>query len=275
MFLTYLHNVIFTASVFMLSFVFLGCSENKDALVVRQNIQAYIEEKNDKNVAVITEYKHSKLYMLSPLDETKIPNPEIPDDEDEKLVEAINYGFNGDRGIKLSLIGSGCGNRTIDNIIENDMNLRKWGTGAKEYIMITFVTLQSVDGKLSQELGLCFRLSQELNIQDIYSVNEDDEDYVFIRLFGQTNGRFYGAVECKYNYLVKMYELYTKDLKEDKLSTNFRYKYIKDLNDLFGTERFEYNENKEAAIETCIEKLDYYEDVRALKDRAVAIIKGL
>lgn len=252
-----------------------GCNKEyeNNTKIAQQNIQLYIEENINKNYIKVVNYKHSPLYILIPLNEDKIPlnTQRVNSKEVGSIMKDVMDTYN---GVTLTLAAAGCNSRAIDKIVENDADFHKWKTGAKEYIILSFPTFQSINGTITLEQGYCFRLSQELNIQKVYKISDEDEDYIYTRIFGQSDGRFYGAVDCEYKHLEKMYELYCKNLNMNELSIDFRYNYIKEMNELFGYERFEYMDNKEDAINNCLKKLDFIEDTKALKDKAYAKIKS-
>ena len=240
--------------------------------IAQQNIQQYFEEKTRgelSNAIVIEEYKHSDLYILTPADESKIKEELVPEGDEEKEFEHILHVADNFVGLALS----GCNRANIEKIIENDKNYKELNTGAKEYVMVSFAKMRSANGEISKELGICFRLSSELNITNQYSVKEDDEDYVYTRLFGQSSGRFYGAVDCQYDYLERMYDYYVSCLNNDELNFVNKFVFLKELNSLFEYERFKYMDDRKACVENCLKQLDSYEDKKVLKDKAYAKIK--
>lgn len=267
-------NIAISALVIIFCCCLIGCDNNQSEEIAQQNIEQYIEEYINKNVGKVVSYKHSPLYILVPLNEDKRPKS---DNENKNIdfAEALDVAMDSHLGVTLTLSATGCNSRAIDHIIENDAKFRKLKTGTKESIMVTFVTIQGINNNsLTEEIGICFRLSTELNIAEIYIISGDDEDYIYTRIFGQSSGRFYGAVDCEYRHLKKMYELYGKNLNNEELGIDFRYRYITYLNELFGYERFEYMDDKELAITNCLNKLDSIEDLKALKDKAYEKVKS-
>lgn len=260
--------------------VFLSSCKEDETQIAQSNIELFFENllsKKLSNKFQIQEFKHSKMYILEPLDKSKVVKPTIPDEnnEEEVVISALSM-FDTFVGLGFS----GCTRRCLNTIIQNDNNYREWQTGAKEYVVITFVNVLDESGKHSKELGLCFKLSKDLNILDTYSIPEEDEDYIYIKLFGQTSKRFYGAVDCEYNYLTHMYDNYVEKLNDadiEKLDDKvvWKYVYVKKLNKLFGTEYFEILDNREKTIENCLNKLDSYYDKKVLKDKAYNNIKSL
>ncbi|MBQ8554189.1 MAG: hypothetical protein IJ431_08350 [Alistipes sp.] len=265
-----LKTVILTSVILLMSCG--GTVVDEKTEIAQQNIQQYFEEiarESFSGAAVIDGYKHSDLYILTPADESKIKEEPAPEGDEEKEFEHILHVADNFVGLALS----GCNRSNIEKIIENDKNYRELNTGAKEYVMVSFVKIRSTNGEISKELGACFRLSSELNITNQYSVKEDDEDYVYTRLFGQSSGRFYGAVDCQYDYLERMYDYYVSCLNNDELSFVNKFVFLKELNSLFEYERFKYMDDRKACVENCLKQLDSYEDKKVLKDKAYAKIK--
>lgn len=259
---------------------FLSSCKEDETQIAQSNIELFFENllsKKLSNKFQIQEFKHSKMYILEPLDKSKVVKPTIPDEnnEEEVLISELSL-FDTFVGLGFS----GCTRRCLNTIIQNDNNYLEWQTGAKEYVVITFVNVQDESGKHSKELGLCFKLSKDLNILDTYSIPEDDEDYIYIKLFGQTSKRFYGAVDCEYNYLIRMYDNYVekfndKDIEKLNDKVVWKYVFVKELNKLFGTEYFEILDSRESTIENCLNKLDRYNDKKVLKNKAYSNIKSL
>lgn len=256
-----------------------SCKDN-ETQIAQSNIELFFENllsKKLSNEFQILEFKHSQMYILEPLDKSKVIMPTIPDENnEEEVVISVLSMFDSFVGLNIS----GCTHRCLNTIIQNDNNYREWQTGAKEYVVITFVNVQDESGKHSKELGLCFKLSKDLNILDTYSIPKEDEDYIYIKLFGQTSKRFYGAVDCEYNYLTRMYDNYVEkfgDADIEKLDDKvvWKYVFVKELNKLFGTEYFEILDSRENTIENCLKKLDSYDDKKVLKDKAYNNIKSL
>lgn len=254
----------------------VSCSRaevSKESEIAQQYAQQFLEEKIGTIVpgeGSINGYKHSDLYILTPEDESKVVEIEGPGNDESKFAEFAMQIANSFVGLAID----GCNRACIEGIIYNDRNYKEWETGAKDYIMVSFVSVQGVKDESLKEIGICFRFSKDMNIINTYSVKEEDEDYVYTRLFGQTTGRYYGAVDCQYDYLERMYDNYVETLKDDNLSIDFRYGYIKVLNDLFEYERFKYTDNRSICLESCLEQLNEYEDKKVLKDRAYAKIKS-
>ena len=103
---------------------------------------------------------------------------------------------------------------------------------------------------------------------------KEDEDYVYIRAFGQTEGRFYGAIKCEFDYLKRRYEFYDENLRDNKFGTACKCYFIDELNLLFGYQRFEVTEDKEKTVRNCIKQLNSLDDLRELKNSAYAKVKS-
>ena len=258
----------------LLAFLLVSCDNaSVDEKVAQQNIQQYLEEMIGTNMPtgyVIDEYKHSKLYILEPKNESKIVKPKVEKGDTAAEFEHLLHSMDNVVGLALS----GCKRGVIETIIKNDANYREWGTGAKEYVMVTFVNFINRETNDKRALGFCVSLSEELNIENVYMVEDEDEDYIYIRLFGESSGRFYGAVKCQFDYLERMYEYYVESLEEDKYSIDMKFVIVKELNRLFECEYFEIMEDKEACVTNCLESLNYSKDLKILKDRAYAKIKS-
>ena len=254
--------------------------KNKETQIAQSNIEMFFENKILKSVSAnfqILGLKHSPMYISEPLDASKVVKQKAPTAGNK--VEEVEYFLTMlDSFVGLSI--SGCTRGSLNTIIQNDINYRKWNTGAKEYIVITFANVQDKSSNDPMELGLCFKLSKDLNILDTYSISEEDEDYIYIKLFGQTSERFYGAVDCEYDYLTRMYDYYVDKLEDpdiEKLDDRvvWKYVFVKELNKLFGTEHFKIFDSKESTVENCLNNLDNYNDTKALKDKAYSNIKML
>lgn len=254
--------------------IFLPSCKNTESQVAQSNIEKYFENKFSEVFSddfQILGFKHSSLYILEPLDTCKVVKRTAPTNNNK--IEEYEYWMTAfDSFVGLSL--SGCTRGSLNAIIRNDENYRKWQTGADEYVIISFVNVQDKNGTSSKELGLCFKLSKDLNILNVYPIEDDDEDYVYIKLFGQTSKRFYGAIDCEYNYLTRKYDFYVTKLQED-FEIECKYVFVKKLNNLLGGEYFELLDNMHDTVENCINKLDNYEDKKVLKNRAHEIIKSL
>ena len=71
-----------------------------------------------------------------------------------------------------------------------------------------------------------------------------------------------------------MYDNYVTKLQED-YEIEWKYVFVKKLNNLLGGEYFKLLDNMHDTVENCINKLDDYEDKKILKNRAYEIIKTL
>lgn len=240
----------------LIVFLLISCdSMSGKTKIAQQNIQQCFEEilrDAGEDDAEIIGYKHSKLYILTPEDESNTIKQEV-----------------------VTLALDGCSRSNVNTMINNDSIYRELGVMAREYVVVSFADVKSSNDKYSQEIGACFRLSKELNIISVYSVKDKDEDYVYIKLFGQTEGRFYGAVACQYGFLERMYDYYVESLEGDELPITMKFDYVKELNQLFEYDRFEIMDDMEACIDKCLESKDEYEDKKILKDKAYATIKSL
>ena len=253
--------------------------KDKETQIAQSNIETYIETKFSETSedflgdCQILEFKHSDLFILEPLDTSKVMRRTPPVGNDE---EECKYMFSlFDTFVGLSF--EGCSRRALDAILQNDKNYSEWQTGAKEYVVISFVntSIQHGSVKKTKELGFCFKLSQDLNILKVYSIPESDEDYIYIKLFGQTPKRFYGAVNCEYDFLTHLYDFYVKEINEGLWSIEWKYTFVKELNNLFGTEYFKLLERKDETVINCMYKLDDYRDKEVLKNRAHENVKSL
>lgn len=260
--------------------LFWGCEKPVTEVdVARMNAEQYLSEllnRKLKGKGNIVGYNHSDLFILRPLDETKIPKIDTIDKEDEMVafLKATDKAFNSYQGVSLGLSLGGCDYDVINNVIANDKEYRKYETGAKEYFMITYVTSCDIEGLETIEKGVCFRFSQDINITDVYNIDKEDEDYVYIRAFGQTEGRFYGAIKCEFDYLKRRYEFYDENLRDNKFGTACKCYFIDELNLLFGYQRFEVTEDKEKTVRNCIKQLNSLDDLRELKNSAYAKVKS-
>ena len=211
--------------------------KDKEVQIAQSNIELYFENKFSEtllNDFQILGFKHSPIYILEPLDTSKVIKPKVPTNNNSvEIFENLLTAFESFVGLSLG----GCKRSSLNAIIQNDKNYRKWKTGAKEYVVISFANISNKNGTKSKELGLCFKLNKNLNILNTYSIDDEDEDYVYIKLFGQTSKRFYGAVNSEYDYLTSEYDFYIEKLQEDN-SIDMKYVYVKRLNKLFGREYF-------------------------------------
>lgn len=261
----------------LFSLVFVYSCKNKEIQIAQSNIETYFETKFSKvsedfsGDYQILEFKHSDLFILEPLDTSKVVRQTSPVGNDEEECKYWLSLFDSFVGLSFE----GCSRRALNAILQNDKNYNEWQTGAKEYVVISFVNFQYGSSKKTKELGFCFKLSQDLNILDAYSIPESDEDYIYIKLFGQTPKRFYGAVDCEYDFLTHQYDFYVKELNEGVWGIEWKYALVKELNNLFGTEYFELLERKDDTVINCMYKLDDYQDKKVLKNRAYEIIKSL
>lgn len=261
--------------IFVFSCLISSCNKDKNTQIVQQNIKQYIEENLDLSKVKISKYKFSNLYILTPLETDKLPNDTTSSDGS---FESVYNKFDKASGI-LNLSISGCTRSSIEDIVENDKLYRKWKTGAKEYLMVSFLTLKNQQGPESSEVGLAFRFSKELNITKVYNVKEEDDDYVYSKIFGYTEGKYYGAVNSEYDYLERMYNYYVEFIKNSENNTEthkeIKYSYVKSLNDeLFGYEHFKITDDIESTINNCIENINELEDLKILKDKAYSKIKS-
>lgn len=266
-------NVCVLAMSCVFALLSLAACDNRDVREAQQNVRNYFEEELSSNSEKLSIEKcmYSDLYILTPYDENKVVKPIEPDrNDEEKTLEYMLDLF--DSAVILSV--NGCSRGIIEAIIKNDANYRKWKTGAKEYVMISYAKVKHAHSEDIEEFGLCFRLSRDLNIINVYPVTEDDDDYVYLRLFGQTSGRFYGAVDCQFEYLERMYNHYVGYIKGNEVNLSYKFVCVKKLNALFGEERFEYMDDREACVDNCIKQLDDYEDIKVLKNKAYATIKS-
>ena len=265
--------------VVLISF-FFGCERTVTEVdIARMNAEQYLSEILNREIVGkgnIVGYKHSNLYIFRPLDETKLPKEDTIDNEDKMIAFAQKFrnNFNTYRGISFCLSIGGCGCNEIKSVIANDEKYRKYETGAKEYLMITYVIGRDVNELVEIEKGLCFRFNQDIDIIEVYDIEEESEDYIYVRALGQKEGHFYGAVKSEHKSFVRSYEFCVEYIKDTRLGIECRYYLVNELNTLFGCQRFEVTEDKEKTIKNCIKQLDRLEDLRELKNSAYAKVKS-
>lgn len=246
----------------------------------RLNVESFFEQKISNvysNSIKIIDFKHSNLYIYIPLDSSKIPVPVIPDSNDkEKKLEHFVNEFS-DRSVGFTLAVDGCNQHAIETIVKRDKVFREWMTGGNEYIMTTFITVFNEQFNSTDELGLCFRLDSLFNIDEVYSISEDDEDFVYIRTIGYSEERILGAINCDYEYRARVYDYtvekmqkYLSKRKKDEHDRASAYVDIKTLNGIFGYERF-YTldmKNRDEAVKQCLKRLNQYTDKKELRKKA-------
>lgn len=269
-----------TTIVVALISLFFGCEKPiTEVDIARMNAEQYLSELLNRELVgkgSIVGYKHSDLYIFRPLDETKLPKVDTVNNEDEMIafIKQMRNGFNSYQGISFGLSINGCDYNAIKSVIANDEEYRKYQTGAKEYLMITYVTGRDVDGLVEIEKGVCFRFNQSLDIIEVYGIEKESEDYIYVRALGEKDGHFYGAVKSEHKSLGGEYELYVKFVNDSRLGTECRYYLVNELNLLFGYQRFEVTEDKEKTIRNCIKQLNSLDDLRELKNSAYAKVKS-
>ena len=260
--------------------LFWGCEKpTTEVDVARSNAEQYLSESLNRELVgkgSIVGYKHSDLYVFRPLDETKLPKVDTVNNEDEMIafIKQMRNGFNSYQGISFGLSIYGCDYNAIKSVIANDEEYRKYQTGAKEYLMITFVTGSDVGGLVEITKGVCFRFNQYLDIIEVYGIEKESEDYIYVRALGQKEGHFYGAVKSEHKGLEEEYDLYVKFVKDSRLGTECRYYLVNELNMLFGYKRFAVTEDKKTTINNCIKQLNKTDDLRELKNSAYAKVKS-
>ena len=108
-----------------------------------------------------------------------------------------------------------------------------------------------------------------------YNIPKEDIDYLYLRTIGPNPDCITGAVDCEYNYLMVEYNKYVEALEDSAyyLGIDGQYEYLKDLNGLFGYEKYKITNNKELAVRNCVERLDKLADRIELRDKASDNIK--
>lgn len=269
-----------TITVVVLTSLLVGCEKPITEIdIAKNNAEQYLSEFLNRELVgkgSIVGYKHSDLYILRPLDETKLPKVDTVNNEDEMIafIKRMRNGFNSYQGISFGLSINGCDYNAIKSVIANDEEYRKYQTGAKEYLMITYVTGRDVEGLVEIEKGVCLRFNQCLDIIEVYGIEKESEDYIYVRALGEKDGHFYGAVKSEHKSLEGEYELYVECVKDSRLGTECRYYLVNELNLLFGYQRFEVTEDKEKTIRNCIKQLNSLDDLRELKNSAYAKVKS-
>lgn len=142
--------------------------------VVEKNIKEYFYEEFPEYKIISSEF--SRLYILHPLDDEKLPSPET-DDLAEKLRHAMTMTGG---GAALQLIANGCNRIAIDDIVESDAIFHKWETGAKDYVKVGFFRIEDEDEDI-EKVGICFKIDSLYNVEDMYLVS--DYKYVYSKVF--------------------------------------------------------------------------------------------
>ena len=142
--------------------------------VIEKNIEDYFYEEFPEYKIISSEF--SRLYILHPLDDEKIPIPET-DDFGEKLSHCMTVTGT---ETAITLIFNGCNRNVIDQIVEGDELFRKWETGAEDYVKVGFFRIEDEDKDLDK-VGLCFRVDSLYNVVDMYLVS--DYKYVYSKVF--------------------------------------------------------------------------------------------
>ena len=142
--------------------------------VVEKNIKEYFYEEFPEYKIISSEF--SRLYILHPLDDEKIPSPET-DDFAEKFSHSMTVSG---AGTALTLISNGCNRNAIDQIVEGDEIFRKWETGAEDYVKVGFFRVEDED-KDVEKVGICFKVDSLYNVANMYLVS--DYKYVYSKVF--------------------------------------------------------------------------------------------
>lgn len=252
-----------------------SCSENK---IAKDNIKQYIIDKY-LNDAEIVEEAYSELYISRTTNEEELQTIFLESIENKSMGErgyaTSKYLTTSPSGIAIRLMTTGCSRSVIEDIIRNDADFNKANYEAKEYFMIAFFTI-SKEYK-TEKVTLLFSLTPNFNILETHKIPAEDSDYIYIRTIGPNSDCFNRAVDCEYNYLINEYNKYV-DILEDTtyyLGVDSQYEYLKDLNSLFGYEKYKITSNKDIAVQECIKKLDWLDDKIELRDIASENIKAL
>lgn len=259
---------------------FVGCEKPVTEVdIARINAEQYLSERLNRELAgkgSIVEYRHSDLYIFKPLDETKIPKEDTTNNDNEVVaaMKEMRSFFDSYDGISVGLSINGCDCNAIRAVIANNEKYREYETGAKEYLMITYVTCRDTKGLVELERGLCFIFSEDINIIGVYNIEEESDDYINLRVFGQKEGHFFGAVESEYKQLKGEYDSYVKFIKDPRIGIEGGYYLVNELNLLFGYQRFEVTEDKEETIKNCLKKLNMFDDSRELRNKASFKVKS-
>ena len=130
-----------TITVVVLTSLLVGCEKPITEIdIARNNAEQYLSEFLNRELVgkgSIVGYKHSDLYILRPLDETKLPKVDTVNNEDEMIafIKRMRNGFNSYQGISFGLSINGCDYNAIKSVIANDEEYRKYQTGAKEHML--------------------------------------------------------------------------------------------------------------------------------------------
>ena len=161
---------LFYLSIMLFIVASLVSCNNKEKKA-KENIKTYLIE-NSRNGTKITFNQFSKLYILSPKDNSKIPSPDITASEKESAYDFGNLFSIYSSGLALSL--GGCTPKILQRIIDNDKKFNEWNTGGDEFIMICFFT--GKDKFLEEyDLGVCIRLDSMLNVSKLYRIKNNAE----------------------------------------------------------------------------------------------------
>lgn len=158
-------------TLLILTLLAISCSTDS---IVEKNIKNYFNEEFPEYKILSAEF--SRLYILHPLDDEKIPSP---DTTDFAATFAHSMSMTG-AGAALSLISNGCNRNAINQIVENDEIFRKWETGAVDYVKVGFLRIEDED-KDVEKIGICFKIDSLYNVANMYLVSDDR--YVYSKVF--------------------------------------------------------------------------------------------
>ena len=255
---------------------FSSCSDN-EYKIAEQNVKDYFSS-NYLEDGKIVEEMYSKLYVFRPTNEKELQEIFLKSIETKSLGEkgqAISKNLtSGPSGISIRLITGGCTRSVIEDIIRNDIEYRDSKYATAEYIMIALFRIRNTR-EIEEMIGFCFSLTPQFNVLDAYNIPKEDIDYLYLRTIGPNPDCITGAVDCEYNYLMVEYNKYVEALEDSAyyLGIDGQYEYLKDLNGLFGYEKYKITNNKELAVRNCVERLDKLADRIELRDKASDNIK--
>lgn len=159
-----------TLLLILLSLAFIACNSlDKEA---EKAIQKYMDKNIDAEVRCKSEF-YSKLFIIDPKNDDKLPKIEGDDIGDKFIAYMALYGA----GVDLAI--SGCTPSTMKKIIKNDDYFRKWNTGGNEYVMIGFFKVTNILGEESRG-GLCFKLDSTLTVTRAYTIEDKEEIFCLV-----------------------------------------------------------------------------------------------
>lgn len=159
--------------LFYLLFAIIIISCSNDSLV-EKNIEDFLHQEFPEYDIISAEY--SRLFILHPLNDDKIPAPDTSDFSATFSHSMTTTGA----GTAISLISNGCNRSAINQVVECDELFRRWETGAVDYVKIGFMKLgHKKDG--IEDIGICFKIDSLYNVVQMYLVSDDE--YVYNKVF--------------------------------------------------------------------------------------------